>query len=153
MTPQTGVFPRIHTSYNIYELLIHEMTHDTANEGDPGLVPRSAPTRRRSGAALGTSPKQTSAARGAVRDGHATSWSGGGTSWDGVSGARAPPRERRPHPRRPTGSRAHPARPHRHQTSAATGRGIRDRSPAPARRAVVIGLQPAVNGRGYGLYV
>ena len=66
MTPQTGVFPRIHTSYNIYELLIHEMTHDTANEGDPGLVPRSAPTRRRSGAAPGTSPKQTSAARGAV---------------------------------------------------------------------------------------
>ena len=66
MTPQTGVFPRIHTSYYTYELLIHEMTHDTANEGDPGLVPRSAPTRRRSGAAPGTSPKQVSAVRGAV---------------------------------------------------------------------------------------
>ena len=93
MTPQTGVFPRIHTSYNIYELLIHEMTHDTANEGDPGLVPRSAPTRRRSGAAPGTSPKQTSAARGAVPGRARNQLERGGTSWDEVSGARAPPRE------------------------------------------------------------
>ena len=61
MTPQSRVFPKIHTSYNIYELLIHEMTHDTANEGDPGLVSRSAPIR----GSPGTSPKQTGAVRGA----------------------------------------------------------------------------------------
>ena len=53
MTPQTRVFPRIHTSYYTYELLIHEMTHDTANEGDPGLASRSAPLRHRSETAPG----------------------------------------------------------------------------------------------------
>ena len=66
MTPQTRVFPRIHTSYYTYELLIHEMTHDTANEGDPGLASRSAPLRD----GPGTGPEQTSAVRARTRDQH-----------------------------------------------------------------------------------
>ena len=145
MTPQTGVFPRIHTSYNIYELLIHEMTHDTANEGDPGLVPRSAPTRRRSGAAPARARSRPARSGARSRDGHATSWSGGGISWDEVPAAPSPPDG--------ISGASGPAAPtpnlRRYRTK---DLGIAPPSP-PARRAVVIGLQPAVNGRGYGLYV
>ena len=152
MTPQTGVFPRIHTSYNIYELLIHEMTHDTANEGDPGLVPRSAPTRRRSGAAPGTSPKQTSAVRGAV-PGRARNQLERGRNQLGRGLGRAgttPGAPAAPSPPDGIPGASGPAAPtpnlRRYRT-----KDHRDRS--PARRAVVIGLQPAVNGRGSGLYV
>lgn len=120
MTPQTGVFPRIHTSYNTYKLLIHEMTHELPTKAIRAQLrgrcrSDAAPTplRRRSGTAPG-SP-------GAVPD------------------------------RREPGASPEPAGAGTAAPSAGAPRTIR--SPATARRAVVIGLQPAANGRGCGLCV
>ena len=117
MTPQTGVFPRIHTSYNIYELLIHEMTHDTANEGDPGLASRSAPLRD----GPGTGPEQTSAVRARTQPGRGPGADPGpARSRDGrpVVEARGPGAD-------PTGA-----------GPGAAGQGLRGHSSTPARRAV-----------------
>lgn len=85
MTPQTRVFPRIHTSYYTYELLIHEMTHDTANEGDPGLASRSAPLRD----GPGTGPEQTSAVRARTQPGR-----GPGAAGQGLRGHSSTPARR-----------------------------------------------------------
>jgi len=127
MTPQTGVFPRIHTSYNTYKLLIHEMTHELPTKAIRAQLrgrcrSDAAPTplRRRSG----TAP----------------------------DGPEASPAQ--------TGASPEPAGAGTAAPSAGTPRTIRfrrrapdDPSPATARRAVVIGLQPAANGRGCGLCV
>ena len=126
MTPQTGVFPRIHTSYNTYKLLIHEMTHELPTKA----IRAQLRGRCRSDAGPGrprASPAQTGASRGRARDEP-------GTSRGGDCGAfrRHAPDECF----------------HRHAPDDPD-----DPSPATARRAVVIGLQPAANGRGCGLCV
>ena len=125
MTPQTGVFPRIHTSYNTYKLLIHEMTHELP----------------------------TKAIRAQLR-GRCRSDAGPERPRTAPDGPEASPAQ--------TGASPEPAGAGTAAPSASTPRTIRFRrhgtirtirSPATARRAVVIGLQPAANGRGCGLCV
>ena len=118
MTPQTGVFPRIHTSYNTYKLLIHEMTHELP----------------------------TKAIRAQLR-GRCRSDAGPGRP-------RASPGRARNQPGTSRGEDCGAFRRHAPDECFRQRETIRTiRSPATARRAVVIGLQPAANGRGCGLCV